>query len=178
MFACLQVNTSPHLVLLDVGMVAELDPGDQQNLVGFFKARGCTTHSVFSRLLRHEASSAKPGQRRVASCSSRVGWGALLPLCPLLEELKTSHAGLLVQALTSQDGEALGHNILDFSDNQTCPVGHGPPCPQLLSCAAVESMLNPRLQHLACDVCRCRQDPDAACYQQTPNAATWIVCHL
>eukprot|EP00891_Asterochloris_glomerata_P006606 jgi/Astpho2/6606/fgenesh1_pm.00101_%23_7_t len=57
----LKVNTSPHLVLLDVGMVAELDPGDQQNLVGFFKA------------------------------------------------------------LTSQDGEALGHNILDFSDNQTCP---------------------------------------------------------
>lgn len=33
----LQVNTAPKLVLLDVGMVAELTPEDQQNLVGFFK---------------------------------------------------------------------------------------------------------------------------------------------
>ena len=32
-----QVNTAPKLVLLDVGMVAELTPEDQQNLVGFFK---------------------------------------------------------------------------------------------------------------------------------------------
>jgi len=31
------VNTAPKLVLLDVGMVAELTPEDQQNLVGFFK---------------------------------------------------------------------------------------------------------------------------------------------
>lgn len=30
----------------------------------------------------------------------------------------------MVQALTSQDGEALGQNILDFSENQTCPVSH------------------------------------------------------
>lgn len=57
----LKVNTAPKLVLLDVGMVAELTPEDQHNLVGFFKA------------------------------------------------------------LTSQDGEALGQNILDFSENQTCP---------------------------------------------------------
>jgi hypothetical protein len=28
----------------------------------------------------------------------------------------------MLQALTSQDGEALGQNILDFSENQTCPV--------------------------------------------------------
>ena len=49
------------------------------------------------------------------------------PLIVALHEgLKTLHLGLLVQALTSQDGEALGHNILDFSDNQTCPVGHSP----------------------------------------------------
>ena len=33
----LKVNTAPKLVLLDVGMVAELTPEDQQNLVGFFK---------------------------------------------------------------------------------------------------------------------------------------------
>ncbi len=32
-----QVNTAPKLVLLDVGMVAELTPEDQHNLVGFFK---------------------------------------------------------------------------------------------------------------------------------------------
>ena len=32
-----QVNTAPKLVLLDVGMMAELTPEDQQNLVGFFK---------------------------------------------------------------------------------------------------------------------------------------------
>lgn len=57
----LKVNTAPKLVLLDVGMVAELTPEDQHNLVGFFKA------------------------------------------------------------LTSQDGEALGQNILGFSENQTCP---------------------------------------------------------
>ncbi|DBA94718.1 hypothetical protein WJX77_012360 [Trebouxia sp. C0004] len=57
----LKVNTAPKLVLLDVGMVAELTPEDQHNLVGFFKA------------------------------------------------------------LTSQDGEALGQNILDFSEHQTCP---------------------------------------------------------
>jgi len=31
------VNTAPKLVLLDVGMVAELTPEDQHNLVGFFK---------------------------------------------------------------------------------------------------------------------------------------------
>ena len=31
------MNTAPKLVLLDVGMVAELTPDDQQNLVGFFK---------------------------------------------------------------------------------------------------------------------------------------------
>ena len=31
------MNTAPKLVLLDVGMVAELTPEDQQNLVGFFK---------------------------------------------------------------------------------------------------------------------------------------------
>ena len=35
----LKVNTAPKLVLLDVGMVAELTPEDQQNLVGFFKVR-------------------------------------------------------------------------------------------------------------------------------------------
>ena len=72
------------------------------------------------------------------------GWlGALLPLLTvaLHEGLKTSHSCLLLQALTSQDGEALGHNILDFSDNQTCPVGHSPTCPQLLPCTAAEPML-------------------------------------
>ena len=37
----LQVNTAPKLVLLDVGMVAELTPEDQQNLVGFFKVGCC-----------------------------------------------------------------------------------------------------------------------------------------
>ena len=31
------MNTAPKLVLLDVGMVAELTPEDQHNLVGFFK---------------------------------------------------------------------------------------------------------------------------------------------
>jgi len=30
---------APHLVLLDTGMVATLTPGDQRNLVNFFKAR-------------------------------------------------------------------------------------------------------------------------------------------
>ena len=38
-----QVNTAPKLVLLDVGMVAELTPEDQQNLVGFFKVCSCQT---------------------------------------------------------------------------------------------------------------------------------------
>jgi predicted unusual protein kinase regulating ubiquinone biosynthesis (AarF/ABC1/UbiB family) len=32
------IPTSPHLVLLDVGMVAQLTPDDQRNLVHFFKA--------------------------------------------------------------------------------------------------------------------------------------------
>ena len=72
--ARLQVNTSPHLVLLDVGMVAELDPGDQQNLVGFFKARVCTTHLVCSCLLHHEASSARPGWSRQSAIMQRRGW--------------------------------------------------------------------------------------------------------
>ena len=66
----------------------------------------------------------------------------VVPLTIALPEwLKTLDTSLLVQALTSQDGEALGHNILDFSDNQTCPVGYSPPCPQLLPCAAAEPML-------------------------------------
>lgn len=43
--ACMQVNTAPKLVLLDVGMVAELTPEDQQNLVGFFKV---CKHSALS----------------------------------------------------------------------------------------------------------------------------------
>lgn len=41
----MQVNTAPKLVLLDVGMVAELTPEDQQNLVGFFKV---CMHSALS----------------------------------------------------------------------------------------------------------------------------------
>lgn len=57
----LKVNTAPHLVLLDCGMVAELSSEDQHHLVGFFKG------------------------------------------------------------ITSQDGYALGHTILDFADAQTCP---------------------------------------------------------
>ena len=49
--ALLQVNTAPKLVLLDVGMVAELTPEDQQNLVGFFKVRHLVlTHSSPKRL--------------------------------------------------------------------------------------------------------------------------------
>lgn len=35
-------------------------------------------------------------------------------------------AELAVQALTSQDGEALGENILSFSEKQTCPVQLSP----------------------------------------------------
>ena len=34
-----QLPPAPHLVLLDTGMVATLTPGDQRNLVQFFKAR-------------------------------------------------------------------------------------------------------------------------------------------
>lgn len=33
------LNTSPHLVLLDVGMTAELSPHDQQHIISFFKVR-------------------------------------------------------------------------------------------------------------------------------------------
>ena len=49
----MQVNTAPKLVLLDVGMVAELTSEDQQNLVGFFKVSGlclqqCTALSALS----------------------------------------------------------------------------------------------------------------------------------
>ena len=33
------LNTAPHLVLLDVGMTAELTPEDQGNLIQFFKVR-------------------------------------------------------------------------------------------------------------------------------------------
>lgn len=36
----LGLSPSEHVVLLDVGMVAELSREDQINLVGFFKARG------------------------------------------------------------------------------------------------------------------------------------------
>ena len=128
--ACLQVNTSPHLVLLDVGMVAELDPGDQQNLVGFFKARACTTHSVAAAC--GVMTRPLPGLVKAKCHHAAAGMAGCIaaPLTVALHErLKTSHRGLLVQALTSQDGEALGHNILDFSDNQTCPVGHSPPLP-------------------------------------------------
>ena len=34
-----QLPPAPHMVLLDTGMVATLTPGDQRNLVQFFKAR-------------------------------------------------------------------------------------------------------------------------------------------
>lgn len=37
-----QLPPAPHLVLLDTGMVATLTPGDQRNLVQFFKARATT----------------------------------------------------------------------------------------------------------------------------------------
>jgi aarF domain-containing kinase len=57
----LHLDRKPQLVLLDVGMVAELTRQDQINLVEFFKA------------------------------------------------------------ITSKDGAALGYNILNFSDKQTCP---------------------------------------------------------
>ena len=33
------LNTAPHLVLLDVGMTAELSPHDQRHIVSFFKVR-------------------------------------------------------------------------------------------------------------------------------------------
>ena len=71
--ACLQVNTSPHLVLLDVGMVAELDPGDQQNLVGFFKARVYTTHLVCGSLWHLEGSSARPGPAKCMQPQALLG---------------------------------------------------------------------------------------------------------
>jgi len=38
---------APHLVLLDTGMVATLTPGDQRNLVDFFKARPGPCARVF-----------------------------------------------------------------------------------------------------------------------------------
>lgn len=38
---------APHLVLLDTGMVATLTPGDQRNLVDFFKARPGPRARVF-----------------------------------------------------------------------------------------------------------------------------------
>ena len=31
------LNTAPHLVLLDVGMTAELSPHDQSHIISFFK---------------------------------------------------------------------------------------------------------------------------------------------
>ena len=46
-----QVNTAPKLVLLDVGMVAELTSEDQQNLVGFFKVSIHTLTSVQHQFL-------------------------------------------------------------------------------------------------------------------------------
>lgn len=38
------VRLPPHLVLLDVGMTAELTPQDQRNLVGFFKVGSISPH--------------------------------------------------------------------------------------------------------------------------------------
>jgi predicted unusual protein kinase regulating ubiquinone biosynthesis (AarF/ABC1/UbiB family) len=60
----LRIPISPHLVLLDVGMVAQLAPEDQHHMLRFFKA------------------------------------------------------------ITKQDGDGIGRNILAMSDHQTCPVSN------------------------------------------------------
>ena len=57
-----QVNTAPKLVLLDVGMVAELTPEDQRNLVGFFKV----SHPLAQTLLYQVFQT--PYLRHVAVC--------------------------------------------------------------------------------------------------------------
>lgn len=72
------LNTAPKLILLDVGMTAELSPQDSENLMAFFKVRARLVLSLqrgvqllSQRLLRRRS------QHRMARALQKTSLGSL-----------------------------------------------------------------------------------------------------